>query len=302
VLDNHVLELASRLLVPDEGDNADAAHLLAHARPTLQAIFLRHVSDGGMGPVSRSEGGSLLSVAALVRLSEECGLVPQEVSKQQVLRIAREIKFWGDEHGAQDDLDYDEFVVWLGRIAMKVFEPRVGGGTPAPSERVQMLLDFLMSATEQGDTATASVRRPSRRRPGDTSGSSSVTPALPAQPDTESLAERFCELHELPGEAPRLLEIYASYSEQGKGLTRQAFMKLVSDCQLIDRHLPQKQVHVIFMTAANSKAEDATMGMQQLLDALCMIASRKFADASSRVAGTQFLMESYVLPYAGKVP
>jgi len=33
---------------------------------------------------------------------------------------------------------------------------------------------------------------------------------------------------------------------------------------------------VIFMTAANSKVEDATMGMQQLLDALCMIAARKF--------------------------
>ena len=47
-----------------------------------------------------------------------------------------------------------------------------------------------------------------------------------------------------------------------------------------------------------SQAEDARMGVQQLLDALCMIASRKFADASSRVAGTQFLMESYVLPYA----
>ena len=105
-------------------------------------------------------------------------------------------------------------------------------------------------------------------------------------------------MHELPGEAPRLLEIFEGYSQGGQGLSRQSFMKLVSDCQLIDSHLPQQQVYVIFMTATNSKADDARMGMQQLLDALCMIAARKFADASSRVAGTQFLMESYILPYA----
>ena len=120
-------------------------------------------------------------------------------------------------------------------------------------------------------------------------------------PDNEGLADRFCELHELPGEASKLMSIYNHYTGAAGGLTRNAFLKLVGDSQLMDRHLPQKQVCVIFMTAANSKSEDAILGMQQLLDALCMIAARKFVDASSRVAGTQFLMESYVFPYAASL-
>lgn len=120
---------------------------------------------------------------------------------------------------------------------------------------------------------------------------------MPGQ-DVQTLAYRFCELHELPGEEAKLVSIYGHYAKGAGGISRQGFLKLVGDSQLMDRHLPQKQVMVIFMTAANSKAEDATLGMQQLLDALCMVAARKFADASSRVAGTQFLLESYVLPYA----
>jgi hypothetical protein len=138
--------------------------------------------------------------------------------------------------------------------------------------------------------------------------------------DVEMLASRFCELHELLGEEEKLLGIFEHYSQGRAGLSRQGFLQLVGDAQLMDRHLPQKQCAVIFMTAVNSKvlqnptldpppipashlnplwkAEDALLGMQQLLDALCMIAARKFADASSRVAGTQFLMESYILPYA----
>jgi len=244
--------------------------------------------------MSSQKFGKLCLEAGIVDGSLNAGVV--NIVFLQAIRSGKE---------RRSRMSWDQFILGLAMVAARKFPLY-----PA-AEALQIVLDnhvLLLARKMSGEGRLPQVSAQLQGPSGGPSGEERSKPTtaqqrpkqqaqMPGQ-DVHSLAYRFCELHELPGEDSKLVSIYEHYAKGARGIPRQGFLRLAGDSQLMDRHLPQKQVMVIFMTAANSKAEDATMGMQQLLDALCMIAARKFADASSRVAGTQFLMESYVLPYA----
>jgi len=289
VLDNHLLPMAAQMKASSEPQelqetNPEVQELFEGARPMLQGLFMQRAGSQGRGPVPRTEGGAVLQSPQLTQLSEDLGIVPQHLSMPQALRVVNELKFWSRVDGEQ-----------------MAFAPRLGGSAAnsPPSHRVRLLLDSLyaLQGPAAGTPALALGAR-AARPPDGSASTAGPDPTAPSREEVEALVDRFCSLHDLDGATSRFLAIYEHYGHLPYGLQRGDFMRLISDCQLVDQDMPEKQVETIFNTAVHSKAEEVSMGMQQLLDALCMLAHQKFADASDRVAGTQFLMENYILAYA----
>eukprot|EP00658_Telonema_sp_P-2_P083985 TRINITY_DN9213_c0_g1_i5.p1 TRINITY_DN9213_c0_g1~~TRINITY_DN9213_c0_g1_i5.p1 ORF type:complete len:158 (+),score=24.26 TRINITY_DN9213_c0_g1_i5:174-647(+) len=108
---------------------------------------------------------------------------------------------------------------------------------------------------------------------------------------------KFCHLHNIPDEVSRLMNTFKKYSDQNSDTIKlSGFLEMAQHCGILSDKLREKQVSIIFHSAAHSKQPDAGLSIEQFLRTFAMLAARVIQEAPSYMAGTKELLIQYILP------
>lgn len=292
LIDN-VLPNASKM--PEKFTNIDlrddkVQELLASHRRLLRAIFFIYSASNS----PERPSNDYMRVEDFVRLMSELEIIPAIISKKDVYVVFRSTLV----DSAYIDITFDQFeecLVKCGAVAydrhpynIKFFELHL---------KVNALLENL------GIPDWAKIRKKLVK----------LGHNIPAKPEllvqkygggTESAKDyNFYDRDHLPPEQEldqALRDIFTFYNEYGdksgrRNLTRQQYIKMVRDSNLVDNHFREIDADLVYMEA--TKNNQLAMVHETFCDSLALLAQRKYPHMSITDSLHDLLLH-HILPYA----
>ena len=219
----------------------------------------------------------------LQKLGDDCGLIPDFLSKRQIVELARVAYKDGSE---LESLGYDEFVTWLGLVALLSMD-RVPFSTlyPTALKKVECLLLKLskckalawikqaQGSHTRASSAEAFIKQCTQLQIVEVEENARL---LHQKMDNASMSLMSAlELSDNQEAVAQVFEFYCNYGEQDlkSDMSNSQFYKLMRDCHLIEElGLDHARIDLIFQSATHG-VKKARMTLAQLFEAVQIIAN-----------------------------